>query len=65
LTDYYDDKEDIEDAIEVQQDDIADIQEDIDAIDQQYGADRAALLAQQGEYVDYHGASLVYVQTTD
>ena len=65
LTNYYDDKEDIEDAIEAQQDDIADIQEDIDAIDQQYGADRAALLAQQGEYVDYRGASLVYVQTTD
>jgi ACT domain-containing protein len=40
-------------------------QEKIDLLTEEYDEERAALLAQQGEYVEYTGESLVRVQVTD
>ena len=65
LVDYYSAKESIEDQIAATDNQIIEIENQIGELENQYITDRTDLLSKQGEYIDYVGESLVYVQATD
>lgn len=65
LIDYHAAADTINNHIEETDEEISDIKEIMAGLTENYTVDKTDLLAQQGEYVDYVGESLVYVQATD